>query len=142
MADPLTLTILSAGKAVAGGMAASAKSKDEARRLDAEARLADTQALQRDTQLRDELTRFMSATQSARAANGLSAYSPNAIKLMNEANRVSSQERTRMTANDRQRAANMRAGASSARRGARMSLLTGAVNAAVPIGEYMAYEAS
>jgi hypothetical protein len=142
MADPFTLAVLSAGKAVAGAAAASGQAKDEARRLDAEARLADTQALQRDTQLRDELDRFMSATVSARAANGLSAYSPNALRLMQEANKVSSEERTRMTANDRQRAANMRAGASAARRSARMSLLTGAVKAAVPLAEYGAYQAS
>jgi hypothetical protein len=123
----------SATSALTGGLAARSAGLTEAARQESEARLADTQALQRDTQLRDELSRFLSTTQSARAANGLSATSPNAIKLISEATKVSSQERLVQTGNDRQRAANLRAGASASRRGAKMSLLTGVVRAAVPI---------
>tara|TARA_R110000851_G_scaffold22626_6_gene66997 strand:- start:3910 stop:4323 length:414 start_codon:yes stop_codon:yes gene_type:complete len=115
---------------------ASAQSKSEANNMDAEARLADTQALQRDTQLRDELSTFMSSLKSSRAANGLSGTSPNALLLAQNANEISSKERTTQTANDRQRAANLRAGASNRRRGARLSLVTGIARAAVPIAQH------
>lgn len=132
--DPITLfAVGSAVSAGAQGLAGAAQGKAEANRMDAEARLADTQALQRDTQLRDELDRFISSQRSARAANGLSGTSPNALLMFNEANKVSSEERTVQTANDRQRAANLRAGAAGARRGAKFSLITGLARAAVPI---------
>lgn len=135
--DPATAIFVGASvaKPLLTGMSQNAQAQSEADRMDSEARLADTQALQRDTNLRDELTRFLSTTQSSRAANGLSATSPNALKLMSEANLVSSRERTRQTADDKQRAANLRAGASARRRGGRMSLLTGAIGAAVPLAQ-------
>ena len=136
--DPVSLfSVATAGSKVAGGLAGSARANDEARRLDAEARLADTQALQRDTQLRDELTRFLSSTQSARAANGLSIRSPNANKLMFEATEELSDERRRTVADYRQRAANLRAGAKSARRRARVSLVTGAFSAAPALNDLL-----
>lgn len=128
--------ILSAVSSAAQGLAGHAAGKAEANRLDAQARMADTQAIQRDTQMRDELSRFMSSMKSARSANGLSNTSPNALLLMANANKVSSQERTTMTANDRQNAANLRAGAASARQGAKFSLITGIAKAAVPIAQY------
>ena len=135
--DPFT-SALSAGGALFSGVADSHAKKSQARNLDAQARLADTQALQRDTHSRSELSKFLSTTNSARAVNGLSAISPNAMKLLSEANRVSNSERLVQSSNDRQRAANLRAGAMSARRGARLSLITGVVNAGVPIAEFHA----
>jgi hypothetical protein len=128
--------ILSAVSVGAQAIGENRAAQQEADNLDAQARLADTQALQRDTQLRDELSRFMSSMQSSRAANGLSANSPNALLLMKNANKVSSEERTRSTANDRQRAANLRAGAANTRRGGRLSLATGILSAAVPIAQH------
>jgi len=124
------------GGALFSAAGASAQAKSDANNMDAEARLADTQALQRDTQLRDELSRYMSSLKSARAANGLSGTSPNAMLLMQSASDVSSKERTTQTANDRQRAANLRAGAANARRGAKLSLITGVARAAVPIAQH------
>lgn len=134
--DPITL--FAVGSAISSGsqaLAANAQGNQEASNMEAEARLSDTQALQRDTQLRDELDRFISTQRAARAANGLSSSSPNALMLFNEANNVSAKERTTQTANDRQRAANLRAGAAGARRGARMSLITGFARAITPLAE-------
>ncbi len=133
--DPATAIFAgaSAVSAFSKGKAASASALSDAERLDAEAQLADTQALQRDTDLREELSRFLSSTNSARAANGLSGTSPNALNLIQEATTVSSSERLIQTANDRQRAENMRTTARSKRRSARMSLFTGAIGAAVPL---------
>lgn len=136
MATGLIFAGLSAASSAAQGLSASAAAKSEANQMDAEARLADTQALQRDTQLRDELSRFMSSMKSSRAANGLSMSSPNALLLMQDANKVSSEERTTQTANDRQNAANLRAGAANARSSAKLSLFTGLARAAVPIAQY------
>lgn len=132
-AAPAILAGVQAVGAVAKGASESAQAMSDADRMEAEARLADTQALQRDTNLRDELNRFLSATESARAANGLSSSSPNALLLMKEAGRVSARERTIQTANDRQRAANLRAGARGRRKTARMSLFTGAIGGAIPL---------
>ena len=123
------------GGALFSAVGESQAQKQEAANMDAEARLADTQALQRDTQLRDELSIFMSSLKSARAANGLSSTSPNALLLAQNANEISSKERTTQTANDRQRAANLRAGAAGKRRGAKLSLITGLASAAVPIAQ-------
>tara|TARA_R110000824_G_scaffold401032_1_gene610401 strand:- start:16515 stop:16928 length:414 start_codon:yes stop_codon:yes gene_type:complete len=123
------------GDALFSAVGESQAQKQEAANMDAEARLADTQALQRDTQLRDELSIFMSSLKSARAANGLSSTSPNALLLAQNANEISSKERTTQTANDRQRAANLRAGAAGKRRGAKLSLITGLARAAVPIAK-------
>lgn len=131
--DPFSIAgAISAGaQAIGGARAANA----EAANMEAEARLADTQALQRDTDLRDELSRFMSTMKSSRAANGLSTSSPNALLLMQDATKVSSEERTTLTANDRQRAANLRSGAASRRSSGRLSLFTGLGRAAVPIAQ-------
>tara|TARA_R110002012_G_C11677298_1_gene614062 strand:- start:28885 stop:29301 length:417 start_codon:yes stop_codon:yes gene_type:complete len=134
--DPMTMFVVaSAASAGAQAIGESQAQKQEAANMDAEARLADTQALQRDTQLRDELSIFMSSLKSARAANGLSSTSPNALLLAQNANEISSKERTTQTANDRQRAANLRAGAAGKRRGAKLSLITGLARAAVPIAQ-------
>lgn len=130
------LLVAKVAGAAFSAVGASAQAQSDANNMDAEARLADTQALQRDTQLRDELSLFMSSMNSARAANGLSTISPNAVLLMQDANRVSSKERTTQTANDRQRAANLRAGAAGARRRGRFSLFTGLARAAVPLAQH------
>lgn len=127
--------VASAASTGLSAVGAAAQAKGEANNMDAEARMADTQALQRDTQLRDELTRFVSSQNSARAANGLSSTSPNALMLLGEADKVSAKERTTQTANDRQRAANLRAGAAGKRQGAKFSLITGLAGAAVPLSQ-------
>ena len=106
-----------------------------AARLDAEAKLAETQALQRDTQARDELRRTIGAIQAARAANGLSAYSPNAILLEKTTSEVSRREREIQVTDYRQHAMNKRNDAAAARASGRMSLLTNVVSAAVPIAQ-------
>ncbi len=124
--DPATAFVaLQAGSAVAGGLSARAQALDEAARLDSEARLAGTQALQRDSLARDDLAATLSSIRAARAANGLSATSPNAVMILQNARDVSRRDRNIEKANDLQRAANMRAAASSARRSARYSLITG-----------------
>jgi len=122
--------------AAAGGLAKHSQGMTDAARQDSEALLAETQALQRDANLRDELTRFLSTTQASRSANGLSATSPNALVLMNEANLVSNNERMIQSSDDRQRAANLRAGAKASRTGARFSLLTGVASAGIPLAEH------
>lgn len=126
--------------AVAGGMADRAQNMDQAARADSEARLADTQALQRDTAARGELDRFLGTVSAARAANGLSSRSPNALLLEKEGMDVMDGERLRQRADDRQRAANFRAAAKGYRKAGRMSLLTGITNAFVPLGEFAAYK--
>lgn len=136
MTPALGFMILQAGSAVAGGLAKRSEAMSESARMESEARLADTQALQRDTQARNELSRFLSGVTAARAANGLSATSPNAQILMGEATKVSDDERLVNRANDRQRAANFRTAAKSARSSARWSLVTGLANAAVPLAQY------
>lgn len=142
MADPVTaFTILSAGASVAKGVSERAAAMDESARLESEARLAETQALQRDTQARDELTRFLSSVRAARSANGLSASSPNARLLEADAITTSDDERLRTRADDRQRAANFRTAAASARRSGTFSLLTGAFGAAVPLRDYYSLKA-
>lgn len=126
--DPISLfTGLQVAGGISTGLQRSAQNSSEAVRLQNEARLHDTQALQRDTDLRGELDRSLSTIQAARAANGLSALSPNAISLVREATEASTEDRQILTGNDRQRAANARAGATAARRGARLSLVTGFV---------------
>lgn len=136
MADPVTLfAVTAAAGAVATGVQQNQQAKAQAARLDAEARLASTQALQRDTQARDELRRSLSAIQSARSANGLGIYSPNARLLEQETSRVSRREREITVADYRQRSANLTSEAAGTRRAGRMSLLTSAVKAAVPIAQ-------
>ncbi len=120
---------------LAKGLAGRAAGISEAARQDSEARLAETQGLQRDAASRDELTRFLSTTQSARAANGLGSLSPNALILMRDASKVSNSERMVQSANDRQRAANLRAGAAASRRGASLSLITGAAEGGIPLAQ-------
>lgn len=130
------LTAFKVIKTVTSGLANRAQGMTDAARQDAEAKLADTQALQRDAASRDELTRFLSTTQAARSAKGLSALSPNAIKLASEASKVSNSERMVQSSGDKQRAANLRAGAKASRRGANLSLLTGAASAGVSLAEH------
>lgn len=130
------LTAFKVVGAVAKGLSARSQAMTDAARQDAEAKLADTQALQRDTASRDELTRFLSTTQAARSANGLSALSPNAIKLAAEAGKVSNSERMVQSSGYKQRAANLRAGARASRRGANLSLLTGGASAGVSLAEH------
>ena len=134
--DPMTaFTALKVVGGVAKGLAGRSQAMTDAARQEAEASLAETQALQRDTASRDELTRFLSSTQAARAANGLSATSPNALKIMAEASQVSNSERMVMSSGDRQRAANLRAGASASRRAGNLSLLTGVVSGGIPLAQ-------
>lgn len=132
----VALTAFKVAGPVLGGLAANAQGMNESARLESEARLAETQALQRDTAARDELSRFLSTIRASRAANGLSANSPNALILEKEARETSDQDRLRQRANDRQRAANFRAAAKSARQGARFSLLTGVAKGGVALGQF------
>lgn len=134
--DPITLfTVATVGSAVTQGAAARSEALTDAARQESEARLADTQALQRDTQSRDELERTIGSIRAARAANGLSARSPNAMLLESETRRVSDNERLVQVADYRQRAANLRAGAEASRRRGRFSLLTGFTRAGVSIAQ-------
>jgi hypothetical protein len=126
--------------AVAQGLGQRAEAMNEAARADAQARLADTQALQRDTIARGELDRFLSSVRAARAANGLSANSPNAQVLEAAAISQSDQERLLERSNYRQQAENFRTAASSYRSSAKWSLFTGLVNAAVPLAQYGVYK--
>jgi hypothetical protein len=134
--DPITLfavaTVASAG---ATAFAGQAEAMSDAARQESEARLADTQALQRDTQARDDLRRTISTIRSSRAANGLSARSPNARLLESETRRVADNERLVQVADYRQRAANMRAAAKSSRRRGKFSLLTGFTKAGTSIAQ-------
>lgn len=136
MADPATAMITTqVVGGVAKGLQGNAQAMNEAARADAQAALAETQALQRDTQARDELERFLSSVQAARAANGLSSRSPNALVLEQDARRQSTSERLRNRADDRQRAANFRAAGQGYRRQGRMSLVTGAVSGGIPLAQ-------
>ena len=132
----MALTAFKVVGAVAGAMSARSQAMDESARLESEARLAETQALQRDTAAREELGRYLSTVRASRAANGLSANSPNAYILQKDGKDASDQDRLRQRADDRQRAANFRAAAKSARKGAKFSLLTGAVKAGMALAEY------
>lgn len=121
--------------AVAKGLSARSQGMADAARQEAEARLSETQGLQRDTQSRDELDRFLGTQRSARSANGLSATSPNALLLMQDANVVSNTDRQIVSANYSQQAANLRAGAKASRRGANLSLLTGVASAGASLAQ-------
>jgi hypothetical protein len=135
MADPITATFvgLKAASSFADGLQGRAKNLNEAAKADAQARLADTQALQRDTAARDDLARFLSSVQASRAANGLSARSPNAQVLERDTVSRADDDRLRQRADDRQRAANFRAAGKSFRSAARMSLITGTMKAGASI---------
>lgn len=126
--------------AVAGGLSERAQNMDQAARAESEARLADTQALQRDTAARGELDRFLGTVSAARAANGLSSRSPNALLLEKEGREVMDGERMRQRADDHQRAANFRAAAKGYRKAGKISLLTGITGAATPLAEFGAYK--
>ena len=136
MTPALAVAGLQGGSAIAGALAGRAQGMSDAARQESEARLADTQALQRDTIARGDLDAFLSSMRAARAANGLSSSSPNALTL--EAAAILEGDKGRLIdrADDRQRAANLRAGAAASRRGANWSLATGLVKAAIPIGQY------
>lgn len=132
----VALTAFKTVGAVAGGMSDRAQAMNEAARMEGEAALAETQAFQRDTLAREELRRFTGSIRAARAANGLSATSPNAMVLLQAATAESDRDRLMARADDRQRAANFRAAAKGLRRSGNMSLVTGALSAGVPLAEY------
>lgn len=132
--DPVTGFKVVTG--VAGGLGAFSSGMQDAANSESAARLAETQALQRDTIARDDLMGFLSGLRAARAANGLSANTPNARILEREGRESANRDRLINRANDRQRAANFRSAAKAQRRGARLSLVTGAAQAGVPLAEY------
>lgn len=132
--DPFTAFSMVGG--LAQGLAGNAAAMDEAARMEAQAVLADTQALQRDTLAREDLQRTLGGIRAARAANGLSADSPNARILEADSTRRSDRDRLIQRADDRQRAANFRAGAKSARSQGRWSLVGGIAKAGIPLAEY------
>lgn len=135
--DPVTgFAVASAGSAIMGGLSGRAQGMSDAARQESEARLADTQALQRDTIARGDLDAFLSTMRSSRAANGLSATSPNARVLEAEAIMQGNKGRLIERADSRQQAANLRAGAKASRSAGNWSLATGLVKAAIPISQY------
>lgn len=121
---------------VASGVSAFAGGMQEAANDESMARLADTQALQRDTLARNDLDDFLAGLRASRAANGLSAFSPNARVLEMDARETMDRDRLINRAGDRQRAANFRSSAKARRRGARLSLVTGVASGGVPLAEY------
>lgn len=132
--DPITfVTAAKAASAGLGAVSSYAKGVNEEARLKSEARLAETQALQRDTISREELGRTLSGIRAARGANGLSAFSPNALLLMKTAGDNSAQDRQINRSNSAQQAANLRASAKSAKRRGTLGLLTGMAKTAIPI---------
>lgn len=140
MADPITaFTIASVASAGTSAIAARTAAMEESAQQELNARLADTQALQRDTLAREELTRAESAVRAARGANGMSASSPNAFVLFDERREASDRDRLIARSDDRQRAANYRTAAQSAKSRARFSLASGLTKAAVPMSQYYAY---
>ena len=130
------------GLKVAGGVASALQARSagmaQSANLRAQAQLQETQALQVDTQHRDELDQYLGAAQVARAANGLSSSSPNALRIFNDANVIKGRERARDVANFRQRAANTRAAAGAAARGARFNFFGGLIDAGIPLAEAIA----
>lgn len=138
--DPITaFTGLKVASAAFTGISGFAQGKAQQANLENQAILAETQAFQRDTYAREELTRFLGSVRAARSANGLSANSPNAY-LLNKSARVQSDRDRLIQRNDSlMQAANYRAAAASAGRGAAFSLATGAVSAGIPIAEYGIY---
>jgi len=135
--DPaLGYTVLKTTTAVASGLAGRSQAMSEHARAESEARLAETQALQRDTIARDDLNSFLSSMRAARAANGLSSTSPNAMVLAGAAIRQSDKDRIRARSDDRQKAANFRSSANSYQSAGRWSLASGLVRGGVPIAQY------
>jgi len=122
-------------KAVAGGLSNRATAMNEAAKMEGEAALAETQALQRDTMARGELQRFIGSVRASRGANGLSAYSPNAMLLERAATNESRKGRLLARADDRQRAANFRAAAGGYRQSGNMSLITGVVDGGISLAQ-------
>lgn len=131
---------LSAASSLAAGASGRAGAMSEGARLDSEAKLAETQTLQRDTIARQDLNSFLMTVRASRAANGLSGDSPNAMLLEQKSIRNADRDRQIQRADGRQRAANFRTAAESARKRGKYSLLTGVANAAVPLVQYGAYK--
>jgi hypothetical protein len=121
---------------IAAGMSQRASAMNDAARMEGEAALAETQALQRDTLAREELQRFTGSIRAARAANGLSATSPNALVLQQAAMAESDRDRLIARADSRQQGANFRAAARGLRRSGNLSLVTGVASGGVSLAEY------
>lgn len=122
--------------AVASGMQQRADAMDQAAQQELNARLAETQTLQRDTIAREDLLSAQSATQAARAANGLSPITPNALQIYNDRRSQADRDRLVAKADGQQRVANFKTAAKSSRRRGRMSLATGLFKAGVPLAQY------
>lgn len=124
----------------ASALSSGLQGRNDALARSAEARnqayLADTQAIQRDTLSRDELQRTLSGIRAARAANGLSSTSPNARILERDAITNADRDRLVQVGDYRVKASSLRQTASQYRSLGRMSLLTGAVSATVPLAQY------
>lgn len=135
--DPVSaFTVLKAASVGATALSTRSAAMGEAANLEAQASLSETQALQRDTASRGELDRALSGINAARAANGLSAFSPNAQVLRQNAQQVMDRERLIERANYRQQAQNLRTAATNRRRQGSMSLIGGVFKAGLPIAEY------
>lgn len=124
--------------AVAGGLSKRAEAMDASARATSEARLAETQALQRDTAAREDLSRFLGTVRSARAANGLSSHSQNALLLDAEARDVSDNERLRQRADKTLPPHESWLRAADHRRVGNLSLVTGLASAGASIAQFQA----
>lgn len=125
-----------AGSSIASGLAGSAASKQQARNQELQAFVAGTQTLQRDTIARDDLQRSLGTIRAARGANNLGARSANAREIEMAAIDTSDRDRQIQRSDGRIREANLLSAAAQSRSNARLSLLTGAVRASVPIAQY------
>lgn len=135
--DPATLfTGLKVISGAASGMSGFVSGMTDAANFESQAALAKTQMLQRDTYARESLNSTLSSMRVARAANGLSPDSPNAYVLNKSAQDISDRERSIERADGLQKVANYQAAAKSAKKGAGISLVTGAASGGIPVMEY------
>lgn len=127
-------TAASAGASILGGISGYQQGKSQAAQAAAQQRAAQVQALEVEASRRDELQRTLSSFSAARGANNLTLTSPTAMAYMTDLRTIARRDYLNDAEAIRQQAAAYGRTAQASRSGAAMSLVTGTLNAAAPLG--------
>lgn len=122
------------GSAVAKGVSGYQQGKAQANAAAQQQRAAEVRALEVETSRRDELVRTLSSFRAARGANGLSLTSPTAQAYADDLRVYARRDYLNEVKAVQQQAAAYGATAQAARSSAGLSLVTGALGAAAPLG--------
>ncbi len=125
--------VLSAAGAVAGALSQRAQAKAQEQQAKLDASLEETATRQRDTIRRQELERTLGTIRAVRSGRGID--SPTAMAFMDEANENINSDRLVEFASGSQRVQDHLNTARNARSRGRLSLITGGINAALPLGQ-------